>query len=228
LRTWVEKQGILEWGDSLLEMVVEKLSVKDIPDLYDVTEAQLAGLPGMGNRSANIAWQTLHQDASSDGIPLDRLLGGSSIPNIGASTIRVIMDHGFDVWEKMASAQTSDFLKVPGVGAVKARSLRQWISGVGIAYIARLQAAGIQIAEEKKGTLTGKTVCFTGSMQKARADLERMVLDAGGHVKTSVTKTLSYLVMANPASTSSKAKAARKNGTACISEEDFLELLNNG
>jgi len=38
-------------------------------------------------------------------------------------------------------------------------------------------------------------------------------------------KILTYLVMADPTSTSSKAEKARKLGTQCISEEDFVRLL---
>jgi NAD-dependent DNA ligase len=52
-----------------------------------------------------------------------------------------------------------------------------------------------------------------------------MVTDNGGIVKGSVTKGLSYLVLADPNSGSTKAQAARKNGTVCISEEAFVAMV---
>ena len=48
------------------------------------------------------------------------------------------------------------------------------------------------------------------------ADLEKMVEENGGEVKDGVTKGLTYLVMADPESTSGKAKKARELGTECI------------
>jgi DNA ligase (NAD+) len=51
-----------------------------------------------------------------------------------------------------------------------------------------------------------------------------MVAHAGGTVKGSVGKGLTYLVLADPNSTSSKAVAARKHGTECLSEEDFVAM----
>ena len=67
--------------------------------------------------------------------------------------------------------------------------------------------------------------CFTGAMAYKRADLEKMVVDNGGTV-SSVNKTLTYLVQADPDSTSAKSEKAKKFGTAIISPEAFLEMLN--
>ena len=68
----------------------------------------------------------------------------------------------------------------------------------------------------KSSALAGKSVCFTGAQPRKRSDLEKMVQENGGEVKDSVTKGLTYLVMADPGSTSSKAKKARELGTECI------------
>ena len=62
-------------------------------------------------------------------------------------------------------------------------------------------------------------------MENKRALLEQRVLDAGGEVKGSAGKGLSFLVTADPNGTSTKLEAARKNGTTLISEEAFLEMV---
>lgn len=64
--------------------------------------------------------------------------------------------------------------------------------------------------------LSGKTVCFTGAQPKKRSVLEKIVTENGGEVLDRVTKGLSYLVMADPDSASSKAQKAREYGTECI------------
>ena len=43
-------------------------------------------------------------------------------------------------------------------------------------------------------------------------------------MKKSVGKGVSYLVLADPSSTSSKAKAARKLGTKLLREGDFVKM----
>ncbi len=64
--------------------------------------------------------------------------------------------------------------------------------------------------------LKDKSVCFTGAQPRKRSELEIMVTANGGAVFDHVTKGLTYLVMADPESGSSKAKKAREYGTECI------------
>jgi DNA ligase (NAD+) len=76
------------------------------------------------------------------------------------------------------------------------------------------------------GSLTGKSFCFTGAMEYKRKDLQDMVTAQGGTNLDSVTKNLTYLVIADPNSTSGKAKKARELGITLISPEQFLEMVN--
>ena len=69
----------------------------------------------------------------------------------------------------------------------------------------------------------GRSFCFTGEMTNKRDDLEELVRVNGGEVKSGVTKKLSYLVMSD--TSTSKAATARKYGTKCLSEDEFLELV---
>lgn len=78
--------------------------------------------------------------------------------------------------------------------------------------------------EIKDGKLSGKSFCFTGAMDYKRSDLEKMVVDNGGTV-SSVKKGLTFLVQADPSSTSSKSVKAKSLGIAIISPEEFLEMV---
>lgn len=82
----------------------------------------------------------------------------------------------------------------------------------------------IDITSIKEGCLTGKSVCFTGAMSYNRKDMEQKVVDNGGTV-SSVKKGLTYLVQADPNSTSSKSMKAKELGVTIISPEEFLTLL---
>lgn len=80
------------------------------------------------------------------------------------------------------------------------------------------------VKEVKDGKLSGKSFCFTGAMDYKRSDLEKMVVDNGGNV-SSVKKGLTFLVQADPSSTSSKSVKAKSLGIEIISPEDFLSMI---
>ena len=219
---WIAALDIKEWGDTLIERLVATGKVKSVPDLYRLTVADLAEMDRlsekMGEKLRILLWE-------KNPIPLEIFLGGLSIPGCATSTIRLVMDHGRDTLEKMQSALIDDFLKIPGLGPVKSQALTTWFLHHRD-LVDDLLARGIRIRDVVRGSLSGKSFCFTGTMRHKRPDLEAMAVAAGGVVKGSVSKGLTYLVIADPTSTSSKAQAARKNGTTCISEDDFLALLN--
>ena len=109
------------------------------------------------------------------------------------------------------------------MGPRRAESLHGWLRRNG-PVVAGLLEAGVTVKARPTGSLTSKSVCFTGKSGMKRAELIRIAEAAGGTVKKSVGKGLTYLVMDDPSSTSTKAKAARKNDVECISEEEFLRM----
>jgi DNA ligase (NAD+) len=70
------------------------------------------------------------------------------------------------------------------------------------------------------------TICFTGTLPSmGRNEASKLAEKAGFEVKSSVVKGLTYLVMADPNSNSTKAQKARKAGVKLIGEEEFLALV---
>jgi DNA ligase (NAD+) len=143
---------------------------------------------------------------------------------IGGSTIRAIMNAGCDTLEKFGQLGAAQFEQVPGVGPTKAKSLADGLKS-NQQLILNILDNGVKIKDKIIGNLTNKSICFTGAMQNKRSVLEKMAADAGAELKSSVGKGLTYLVIADPNSTSSKAVAARKLGTKLISEDEFLDLV---
>lgn len=222
IERYVKGLDIKEWGGGLIEKLVEAKLVTDVADLYVLKAEDLAGIERMGDKSAQNVLQTLW---AKNPIPLENLLGALSIPLCATSTIRMVMDSGIDTWDKIRVATEAQFEAVPGLGPVKAHALASWLAGLGSKVMGRLFEFGVEIQKPIVGILTGQSFCFTGTMKHKRPVLEQMVKDNGGAVKASVTKGLTCLVMSDPTSASSKAKAARKNGTRCISEDEFLLMI---
>lgn len=221
IKNWVSELNLLEWGDTLIEKLVDAKKIKTVADLYKLEPKDIASLDRLGDKTATKCHAILWENNE---IALEVFLGALSIPMIGQSTIKAIMNAGCDTLTKFGQLSAAEFEEVPGVGPTKAKSLADGLKH-NQNIILQLLANGVKIKDKIQGTLTGKSVCFTGSMQNKRPILEKMAADAGADVKASVGKGLTYLVIADPNSTSSKAVAARKLGTTLISEEDFLDLV---
>jgi DNA ligase (NAD+) len=220
LKQWIAEQGVLEWGEALLQKLVDQGLVRGVADLYKVSQADIAGLDRMAQKSAENAYKALW---ASSPMTLENLLGGLSIPLCATSTITLITSAGYDSLDKIGAATVEQLQAIPGVGPKRAQALSHWFRQHGASAYAVL-AAGVLLKSRSAGPLSGKSVCFTGKSERKRAELEKLASDAGALVKSSVGKGLTYLVLADPDSTSSKAVAARENGTTCISEASFVAM----
>jgi DNA ligase (NAD+) len=221
IKRYVKALGILEWGDILIEKLVAKGLVRNVADLYRLTVEDLASLERMGKKSAQNVHKTLWD---RNPISLEDLVGAMSIRLCATSTIKLAVDAGYDSLEKLKNVTTAQLQAIEGFGPERSEALVAWF----LKYPALLDdilAAGVRIKHRIKGNLTGKSFCFTGTSSKPRAELEEMARMAGGEVKNNVSKKLTYLVTPGGGWTSTKVQAAKKNGTHCITEEEFLKLV---
>jgi DNA ligase (NAD+) len=220
IRQFIRELGIMEWGPKLVEGVVSKGLVKTVPDLFRLTVEQLMTLDRMGEASASKAIEELRKPFP---VSLATLLGSLSIPLCGSSTMQLVVDAGFNSVEKLVGATMATLGGIPGLGPRRIEAISHWIAQNYALLEELLSCSGVSLKAKVVGSLSGTSVCFTGKSNLKRTELEKIAQDAGATVKNSVGKGLTYLVLADPSSSSSKAQAARKNGTTCISEEAFLE-----
>jgi len=80
----------------------------------------------------------------------------------------------------------------------------------------------------EKSVPSSKKVCISGKLPSGskKADYEAPLLAAGYSLVDDVVHDLTYLVLADPTSTSSKAEKARKLGVEVLSEEELQGLLS--
>ena len=220
IKNWISNINILEWGDTLVERLVETGKVDTIVDLYRLSLDDIAAIERMGKKSAFNCYQSLW---SHNPIPLELLLGSLSIPMIGSASIKLVMDAGFDTLDKIFAASEESFNGIKGLGPRKSKSLFQGLQK-NKEMIGELMKTDIKVEEKIVGELTGKSFALTGAMVNKRATLEELIVSLGGTVKGSVGKTTNYLVIADINSTSSKAVSARKLGATLISEEELLVM----
>ena len=227
LDNWLSNLNVLEWGNALLDRLVESGKVKTIIDLYKLSENDLSNLDRMGQRSAQNCLKTLHAKKT---IPLDVFLGSLTIPLIGRSMIRLVMAAGYDNLDKILSAKESDFESIKGFSSTKAAAIfngliknKQLISE--LREIIMIEQKAEEKVAIKDGKLSGKSIVITGKTDIKRAILQEMIEAAGGSLMDKVRPGVDYLVIVDINSQTSKAVAARKLGTVLISEDNLLQMM---
>lgn len=226
IENWVNAQGILDWGEKLIQQLVEAELVKEPADLYKLKPEQIAKLERRGMIIAQKVLDNLKAQLPLMSLP--KFLASLGIESFGLQTAKAIVGAGFDSLEKVQAATEAQIAAIPNVGPSKAKAVVEGLKDRK-KEIARLLAVGVvPVNKAGAGPLGGKTFCFTGALGRPRKELEQMVEQAGGTVLSGVTKELNYLVMADPESGSSKSQKAKQYGTECIDEARFLAMVAGG
>jgi len=222
IQNWVDAVGVLDWGEKLITQLVEADLVSEPADLYKLKPEQIAKLE---RRGMVIAQKVLDQLKATLPLSLPKFLAALGIENFGLQTAKALVAAGFDSIEKVQAAKEAELAVLPGVGRVKGKAIADGLKQRK-AEIARLIAAGVvPVNKANAGPLAGKSFCFTGALSKPRKELEQLVESRGGTLLSGVTKDLNYLVMADPASGSSKSQKAKQYGTECLDEAAFLAIV---
>ncbi len=222
IESWVSAINALEWGDKLIEQLVDAKLVREPVDLYKLEWKQIAALDRRGEKSAK---KCLAELEARRPLTLPVFIAALGMDNFALQTARLLIASGYDTIDKMLAANQEQLAAIPGLGMLKAASI---VRGLAARRdeIQRLRDAGIEpVTPQQAGPLAGLSFCFTGASTKPRATLTQLVEGKGGRVLAAVTKELDYLVIADPASTSSKAVKARKLGTKLITEEELDALV---
>jgi DNA ligase (NAD+) len=182
--------------------------------------------------------------------PLARLLFGLGIRHVG-STVGEALSAAFGSLEAIeaasavvpplpgdgvtiAAALAADPLaSVEGIGPKIAASIRAFFDNPdNLAVIAKLRAAGVVLAEERREperpqTLAGLTFVLTGALSRFTRDQAGAALKAlGAKVSGSVSKKTSFVVAGEDAG--SKYDKAVELGVPVLTEDELVRVLDSG
>lgn len=220
---FVRMLDIYEVGPKIVEKLQDEGLISDAADLFYLTEADLAGLERLGEKSAkNII------DAITDKKhpPLDRFITALGIQHVGEETARDIATT-FGTWEKFWKAKASDFDAIPNIGPAVTESIIEYTSkDSSKVFIEKIFESGVKPQSAKKvekGIFTGQTFVLTGTLPTlSRDDAKKIIIAQGGKVSGSVSKNTSFVLAGeNPGS---KLDEAEKLGVKIIDEEEFLKM----
>lgn len=226
---YVSTVGIQGLGESILERAFELGVITAYPDVYKVTEAQLASIDRCGAKNA--AKIAVEIDKARR-VPLDVFLQALGIANLGKGAARLVADR-FGSLAGVRAATVGQLSACKGIGEVMAGSIVQGLSERS-AWIDELEGM-VELTHGAGTGLAGMSFAFTGTLGMDRKVAEGLVTGQGGRVVSSVGKGLDVLVVGRSerATVSSKQRAAEKllaegHAVRVVTEEEFLVLVGEG
>src|SRR5581483_724276 len=211
-------------GEKNVAALVEAKLVHDLADIYALTKDQVLTL----DRFADISASNLVKAVAAAKKPeLPRFIFGLGIRHVGVQTAIDLAEHFHDI-DKLAHATIDDLQEVPGVGDIVAESILAWFADAdNQALLEKFTELGVhpRYTSHVDGPLHGKSFVVTGTLTAmGRDEVAAKIRELGGTFQSSVGKDTTYLVVGDNVGESKLAKA-RKLGTAEISEQDLLRML---
>ena len=213
-------------GESLVAQLVERGLVSDAGDLYSLTQAELAGLNRMAEKSARNVLDALEKSKKQS---YARLLFALGIRHVGAATARELA-HACPSIDRLRDTSEEDLAAVPDIGPVIAESIRDFFAKPWVEdMLQKLARAGLPMQAEAEKALVnnnfeGEAVIFTGGLERhVRQQAEEMVRERGGRIVSSVSKKTTLVVAGKDAG--SKLEKAMKLGVKVIDEDEFERML---
>jgi DNA ligase (NAD+) len=212
-------------GPSTLSQLMERGLVEDPSDIYRLTLEQVLELDRFGQKSAE---NLIARIERSKAPTLGRFIYALGIPQVGEATA-LQLARDFGTLERLRNAGEEELQAVEGVGPSMATEIRKFFDGPGGELVDRLLAVGVRPQEEHRlivtdGPLAGKTVVFTGSLERmSRTEAEELVRSLGGKPTGTVTAKTDIVVAGPGAGT--KLEKAQKLKRTVMDENAFLEMV---
>ena len=199
-------------------------------DIYRLDYDTIAFFEGFGQKSADNLRKAIEQSKTN---PAYRLLYALGIRHIGQTNSKILVAEVERI-QDLQNWSEEQLCGLDDIGPIVAKQVVDNFSqATTIELLDTLESLGVncrRLDSEKKqiiaedAALAGKTVVFTGTLQKMkRSEAKQMVLEAGGKAVGSVSAKLSYLVAGEKAG--SKLIKAQELGIHILSEDEFLALI---
>lgn len=215
-------------GSVVIEHLISSGLLKDVADLYGLTQENLESLPRMAEKSAR---KLLKSIADSRKTTFSRFLYALGIREIGESSARLLASHYADV-EALSSATQEALMRIPDIGPAGAEHVLHFFAEAHNQNVIRkLLDAGVHWpppvinAPVENHAFSGKTVVLTGTLNAmGREDAKARLLACGAKVSGSVSAKTDFVIAGSEAG--SKLEKAQALGVHVLDEGDFLAMLN--
>lgn len=216
-------------GGETVALLFNNGLVHNYADLYELTVEQILPLERMAQKSAE---NLVNGIANSKNIPFENVLFALGIRFVGETVAKKLAKHYKSI-DALRQATLMDLILVDEIGERIAQSVLSFFENEeNRTIIDRLKKHGIQFEIIEKinpnatNKLSGKTFVVSGVFEKfSRDDLKKAIEDNGGKVGSSISAKTDYVVAGDNMGPAKLDKANKLN-IAIISEDDFINLIN--
>lgn len=217
-------------GPETIDDLYSRGLIHNIADLYDLSVDQLSGFNDSRIRSARKMVQAIE---NSRQVPFERVLFSLGIRFVG-ETVAKILAHRFHDIDTLSRATLDDLLQVNNIGQAIAESVIRWFADMdNIFIVERLRAHGLQFQlseqtlEAQTDRLAGKTIVISGVfVHHSRDEYKALIEQHGGKNTGSISAKTSF-ILAGENMGPAKLEKAQKLGVPIISEDDFLQIIQD-
>jgi DNA ligase (NAD+) len=201
------------------------------------TDKPLEGKEGWGEQSVTNLFEAINARRS---ISLDRFIYALGIRHVGETTARLLAKN-YGTIDALRAAMVAardheaseygELNNIDGIGQVVADAIVEFFAEAHNTEVldALLEEVTPEafVVEESDSPVTGKTVVFTGTLEKlSRTEAKVMAERFGAKVAGSVSAKTDYVVAGEAAG--SKLKKAKELGVSILTEDEWLELIGEG
>jgi len=219
-------------SEATLEKFISRGYIHTFADIFhlDQYKEEIQKMEGFGEKSYKKLTESIEKARTTT---LPRVIYSLGIAGIGLANAKVICrELKYDV-ESLLKVSEEELNEIQGVGEVLAKAFVGYFADAKHVENFRRLLNELTIPEEtvtKQQFFEGVNFVITGSVKHFanRGEVKELIESLGGKVTGSVTSKTNYLINNDVTSTSSKNKKANELGIPIISEETFLELVNQG
>jgi DNA ligase (NAD+) len=215
-------------GSETIDLLYAQGLLKNIADIYALEQDDIAKQERLGERSAQ---NILTSIEASKQVPWARVLFALGIRMVGETTAKKITRR-FTSIDLLRQASIEQLTSIDDVGEQIAQNIVAYFKDENsLQIVERLHQAGVQMTslEEEQSIsnkLEGKSIVISGVFsQHSRDEYKQMMEAHGGKNVGSISKKTSF-VLAGENMGPEKRKKAESLGIALLSEEDFLNMIN--
>ncbi len=213
-------------GPEKAKALYESGLIKSVCDIYRLSVDDLLKLEGYKKKSAENLINAIENSKSN---PLDRLLCGLGIKNIGSASAKLLCDKLGDI-DSILSASVEDIESIDGFGRLTAEAVVEAFREPHmIKTVEELKKLGVNTSYQKAASsdkLGGKSFVITGTLPTLKRDEAQALIERnGGVVKSSVSKKTDFVLAGED--TGSKLTKAHELGIKVIDERELLSIIEN-
>jgi DNA ligase (NAD+) len=226
-----EAMDIDGFGKSIVERFNQLGWLKDISDIYNLDYGSIAGQEGFGEKSAQNLEKAIQKAKSNS---LSRILNSLSIHHLGKKASQLIAQRIENIFD-LKDWKVENYIEIKDIGPVVAENVIKYFEDDNnIEMLKRMESYGVDMNQKEEdrpvlisedAVLKGKTILFTGTLQKmGRKTAQKLAEENGARIISAVSSNLNILVVGEKAG--SKLKKAQALGTVeILTEDSFLELI---